>query len=101
MEPVDMIIQTPDGFIVDLKTIRGITSVKVMSDYVYFYLLYNCLNFDEGKCIFKYEFANYADDKDALVNKIENIRKEIGKRINNGNAVKEINAGINLKKAQN
>lgn len=99
METTDMIIQTPDGFIVDLKSIRGITVVKTFTDYVYFYLLYNCLNFDEGKCIFKYEFANYADDKDALINKVENIRKEIAKRINNGNPVKEINAGINLKKA--
>ena len=49
---------------------------------------------------FNYEYAKYAEDSDTLLKKVENIRSQILRLINDGNEVKEINGGISLKKEE-
>lgn len=99
-----MITLCPDGNGVNLSYVRTITTISNTYDNnsnvngYKFSLYYNGLTCDNTKFTFDYRFNDYADSREELKIKIENIRREIMKRMNGGVDVKQILSGINLKK---
>ena len=93
-------ILSPDGVAVVLDKIVSIDPVLFNygrgPEYNFYYFEINMLN---GKMHrFTYQIRKYADGKDELLTKIENIRMEILKMMNNSIEVRELLGAINLRK---
>lgn len=96
------VILTPNGDAIILNTISFVSIVYDSSrhtnknwDHCYFNVFYGP---QYTECRFSYAYHKYSEDRDILLSKVKNIRNELLKMLNNGIDVKEINAGINLKK---
>jgi len=100
----DLIIVSPTGTIVNLNDIRCIGNTfkeyedtrNTHSGYS-FILFYKGLNID-GYTVFQYLFKDYKDTPAELKIKVENIRLEIARRMNDGRDVKQVLGSIQLKK---
>ena len=104
MDNNDMIIIGTSGDAVNLNEIRTVTAVeKIIGDknqergYL-FKLLYKGIKKDDALSNMYYLFDNYSDSKEELKIKIENIRLEILRRMNNGRVPHAILGNINLRK---
>lgn len=92
----DNVVICPQGWAVNLSDIRLIGPVELDGNTHYKFTLYH-KSLDK-KHNFWYGLDSYADNRDELLVKIQNIRYEIIKLMNNGREVKQISATIKLKK---
>ena len=96
------IILTPNGDAIVLKTISYVSAVIDNSghDNIKWDSCYFTVHFGPKptEYAFSYYYNQYSDDKKTLFAKVQNIRKELLKMLNDGMDAKEINGGINLKK---
>lgn len=93
----DMMILTPDGIGVNLNEIRAVTIIVRDASKLSFRLYYKGLDCNTV-CEFRYYYSQYTDSREELIKKVENIRMEIMRCINNGTPVSTINGSINIKK---
>lgn len=97
------VILSPNGVAVVLDKITTISEVYMTwggSNIGYNGLNFRITDITKEYTDFSYLYAKYSEDKDTLLKKVQNIRAEILKLINDGVEVKEINGGINLKKEE-
>ena len=89
-------ILCPEGWAVNINYAVSISTVTYSkhNGVVSFYIIMANGNSE----YFKYWCANYAETPEELVDKVNNIRHIILRKVNGGNDPVEINAPINLKK---
>jgi len=96
-------IHTPGGDAIRLSTVYHVSKVVHSEGYnnqhhldgCYFNITYGPKG-DEAQ--FYYRYSNYIEDRETLMKKIENLRMDILKLMNNGVEVKPVNSAIKLKK---
>jgi len=102
------VILSPDGAAIVLDKISYVGTVYTTHDRGYKPTGYSfAIQYEYGKSsksgftleyLFNYTFQKYAEDAETLLKKVQNIRNEILKMMNNGVEVKEVLCSIQLKK---
>jgi hypothetical protein len=92
---INNIILTPDGYAVDLNSIRAVTPVESGVDRCEFELKYKGL---DKSMYFQFFYSDYSETRDELLVKVQNVRREIVKMVNHGVEPRTVLGNINLKK---
>lgn len=89
-------VTLPDGYSLDLDTIRGITKVNEYKDYCEFELRFAFIDNKFYEC--RFEYSDYAESKEELIKKVEVLRDKLVQKANQDKEVFKLVNGIDLKK---
>lgn len=100
MDNIPKVILTPDGYgiVLDKIVTVNIVAYDHGRSQKYNQVYFDIIDTNKSVYCFQYLLENYVDDRETLIIKVNNIRNEILKMINDGNEAKQVLGGIILKK---